>query len=480
MKNQWYCGVEGQQYGPFTWEQLRAMAAEGRIVADSFVRRDVDQQWFQASQVPGLLPKARASGAAGKGDPSKSSPSQKRAAVPSGTAVSNSSANIPVGRPVVVAPVSVAAPVGVAVAAPSGPVFVAPIAATTSAQTADAPEPAKKGNNTLLIVGVLGGACALVAVIGIGVLVWSLTRDSEPPEQQVANAIEGEMRVALEKMASELAENPPTEFKPVDGGGVATASAPAAAPPAAAAKVMNSIQKWTDVTQLRAISLNSMKLSVGSAWLAADETGTRVEPSATAAAAKFVFVEMRITNVAPVARKYKSWNAMAGTSVVLADQNNDVLSLVPASATPAANRLAAVDIQPGQTVRDVLVFSAPGGAVEKLHLALAKSALAENAKFRGHSHFALEIPLEVLLTKRSSEGAPAQAAGPIAANQATPLEADMPMPLAIGSAEPQPAAAPEPLKKGDRPPTKEELNKQFEKLAGEEGKPEAKKGEAQK
>ena len=53
MKNQWYCHVEGQDYGPFTWEQLRAMAAEGRIVTDSFVRRDVDQQWFQAAQVPG-------------------------------------------------------------------------------------------------------------------------------------------------------------------------------------------------------------------------------------------------------------------------------------------------------------------------------------------------------------------------------------------------------------------------------------------
>jgi len=56
VKSHWYCGVDGQQYGPFTWEQLRAMAAEGRIVTDSFVRRDVDQQWFQAAQVPGLLP----------------------------------------------------------------------------------------------------------------------------------------------------------------------------------------------------------------------------------------------------------------------------------------------------------------------------------------------------------------------------------------------------------------------------------------
>ena len=55
--NQWYCGVEGQQYGPYTWEQMRAMADEGRLIADSFVRREVDPQWLTASQVPGLLKK---------------------------------------------------------------------------------------------------------------------------------------------------------------------------------------------------------------------------------------------------------------------------------------------------------------------------------------------------------------------------------------------------------------------------------------
>ena len=130
MKNQWYCGVEGQQYGPFTWEQLRAMAAEGRIIAESFVRRDVDQQWFQAAQVPGLLPKAagaKRNGAAASGigqaatavrnsdsavmaavggDPSKSSTAIKRPKKPA----SHSSGNIPVGQAVVAAPVVVTVP----------------------------------------------------------------------------------------------------------------------------------------------------------------------------------------------------------------------------------------------------------------------------------------------------------------------------------------------------------------------------------
>jgi hypothetical protein len=55
VKDQWYCGVDGQQYGPYTWDQLRAMAAEGRIVPETYVRREIDQQWLSAAQIPGLL-----------------------------------------------------------------------------------------------------------------------------------------------------------------------------------------------------------------------------------------------------------------------------------------------------------------------------------------------------------------------------------------------------------------------------------------
>jgi hypothetical protein len=504
VKNQWYCGVEGQQYGPFTWEQLRAMAAEGRIVTDSFVRRDVDQQWFQAAQVPGLLPKAHAPKKAASGDPSKSSPAN-RGAKANGMPASHSSGNIPVGQAVAAAPVAVAA-------APAAPVFTPQIvtaAPPAAAGSADHPEPAKKGTSPLLIVAILGGACALVAVIGIGVLVWSLTRKPPTTEEQVASAMEEEMRGALEEMARDLQQNPPGELNPqalqnleplagemqkalqegigkLPTSATTPTSAPAAATPDAQAKVLKSIPDsgWRDVTQLRAIELNKLKLSLTSAWLASDEAGTRVDPAA-GAAAKYVFVQIRVANAAPVARKYKSWNVTGGTSVVLADQANAALNLVPPSSTPAANRLASVEIAPGQNVTDTLVFAAPGERVEKLRLALAKSALAdkENVKFKTGSHFALEIPLEVLLTGGSSPAAaPRDAAEPIAANQAA--SADAPQPLAISDAAPPPgdAAAPKPAepKKEDRPPSKEELNRQFEELSKKEGQPEPKKGEAQK
>lgn len=534
MKNHWYCHVEGQDYGPFTWEQLRAMAAEGRIVSSSNVRRDIDQQWFQAAQVPGLLPKAHAAGkkngagasAIGKspaaarnsdsglmaavgGEASKSSAAIKR---PQKVA-SNSSGNIPVGsvpvgQPVSAPPVVVkAAPAGVAVVQPAAPAFNFSVATTAPPAKADEqPEPAKKGMSPLLVVGILGGVVALVALIGVGVLIYSLTRPAQSTEEQIASALEQEMQGALEEMAQDLQSNPLSGVSPE---GVAVlpddqANSPtddlppstSATAPDALAKVLKSIpdSSWKDVTQLRAIELNKLKLSVASAWLAADEAGTRVEPAA-GSAAKYVFIQLRVTNVAPVVRKYKSWNVAGGTSVALADQTSAVLGLIEPTATPAAGRLSAVDLQPGQNVIDTLVFTAPSGSVEKLRLALAKSAFAENAKFKTGSHFALEIPLEVLLEGGPSPDFANSAEQPIAANRSAPPQPGEvppaiiePQPVSEPPAETTKPVAPAPPAKGDRPPTREELNKQFEELGKKEGQPEpkkdgqpeAKKGEAQK
>ena len=55
LRDHWYCQVESEQFGPFSWDQMRAMAAEGRLVPESQVRRADDQRWFEASKIPGLL-----------------------------------------------------------------------------------------------------------------------------------------------------------------------------------------------------------------------------------------------------------------------------------------------------------------------------------------------------------------------------------------------------------------------------------------
>jgi hypothetical protein len=377
---------------------------------------------------------------------------------------------------------------------------MAPVVPTQSAAAPEPIEP-KKNSNTLLVAGILGGACLLVAVIGVGVVVWKLSQAAKSAEGQIAGALEGDMATAVEQLAAELESNPPGGLKPeglapiADEMQKALAGVPGAAPgvvpvsaqrsaspasTAAAAKLIGSLQSWTDVSQLRAIALNNIKLQVESVWLATDEAGTRIEPAVTTsgstatgtAPAKYVFVELQLLNTAPVPRKYTSWNATGGTTAVLADQAGTPLVFVPPATTPAVNRLNTADIPAGQTISDVLVFSAPQGPIEKLKLAVAKSALAGNAKTRG-THFALEIPLEVLLRKQAGTAVAAgAAAAPVLARQAPAAGESPGNPAIIAAPETGVPAAgdkpAEPAKGPKRPPTREELNRQFEELSKKE------------
>jgi hypothetical protein len=51
----WYCQVENKQYGPFTADQLRGFAREGRLQRDGLVKRGLNQPWVQAQKVKGLF-----------------------------------------------------------------------------------------------------------------------------------------------------------------------------------------------------------------------------------------------------------------------------------------------------------------------------------------------------------------------------------------------------------------------------------------
>lgn len=56
MSDQWHLLQEGQQYGPYTGEQLVEFANDGRIVRDSMLWAEGMAEWVQASQVEGLFP----------------------------------------------------------------------------------------------------------------------------------------------------------------------------------------------------------------------------------------------------------------------------------------------------------------------------------------------------------------------------------------------------------------------------------------
>ncbi len=55
MNEDWYCQVDGRQYGPVTTDQLRVFAREGRLRRDGFVRKGLASEWVPATRVKGLF-----------------------------------------------------------------------------------------------------------------------------------------------------------------------------------------------------------------------------------------------------------------------------------------------------------------------------------------------------------------------------------------------------------------------------------------
>jgi Zn-dependent protease with chaperone function len=51
----WFCQVEGREFGPMTAEQLRGFAREGRLRRDGFVRKGLSPDWVPATKVKGLF-----------------------------------------------------------------------------------------------------------------------------------------------------------------------------------------------------------------------------------------------------------------------------------------------------------------------------------------------------------------------------------------------------------------------------------------
>jgi hypothetical protein len=193
VKAEWIANVGGEEYGPFTWDQMLDMAAQGRVTPELPIRKVSDSQWSTAAAIPGLLggakpaaPKAATPPAPAAAAPAAKSAIKKAkplARPPAGRPVPpvvGTPQNIPVGVP---AGIPVGAPVGVAVGSPassSSSAFSFDLNAAPSGKQRTAKKSVlddedgpvvKKKSNTALIVGVLGGVTALVAVI-VGLTIY--------------------------------------------------------------------------------------------------------------------------------------------------------------------------------------------------------------------------------------------------------------------------------------------------------------------
>src|SRR5436190_21655835 len=115
--------VGGEEYGPFTWDQMLQMAAEGRVTPELPVRKANDSQWSTAAAIPGLLGGAKPTNGKPAAKPAAAAPAGSKSAVKKAKPL----ARPPSGRPappVVTTPqnipsgIPVGAPVGVALSEP--------------------------------------------------------------------------------------------------------------------------------------------------------------------------------------------------------------------------------------------------------------------------------------------------------------------------------------------------------------------------
>ncbi|HEY1378327.1 MAG TPA: GYF domain-containing protein [Gemmataceae bacterium] len=60
MNGEWYYSHDGERHGPVSADQIRALAADGRLRADDLVWQAGMEAWTQLGHVPGLLPPAAA------------------------------------------------------------------------------------------------------------------------------------------------------------------------------------------------------------------------------------------------------------------------------------------------------------------------------------------------------------------------------------------------------------------------------------
>ena len=51
----WFIADGSQSFGPYSSEQLREFAKAGKVVPQSYVRRDDQEEWIEASRVNGLF-----------------------------------------------------------------------------------------------------------------------------------------------------------------------------------------------------------------------------------------------------------------------------------------------------------------------------------------------------------------------------------------------------------------------------------------
>lgn len=503
MKAEWMANVGGEEYGPFTWDQMLNMAAEGRVTPELPIRKVSDSQWSTAAAIPGLLGGARpaapkpaakvavasAPAASGKSAIKKAKPLARPPAGRPVPPVVNSPQNIPVGVP---AGIPVGAPVGVPVGSPApsaSGAFNFDLNASPSGKHRavkksvldDADDlGVKKKSNAPLILGALGGAVALVAIL-VGLTIYLTMFRGSGDEKLVATNTSTENGSANEEPQESnpgAANNPGAAAAEGEAGdtkkgsakesAVASATSPAKADAsqklALAAKDSSPQKNWIVVATSSRFGIGNANMQISRVWLAQNEKGERA-----AGPAKYLFMELVISNKASSPLKYKGWNEANKNPLFLIDEKDQLYPFVSPKNTPGVGRLTKTDIPGGGSVSELLVFEAPHESFETLYMLLPQNVFYSGTK---NPYFRIHITPDVL----GNEGGapvvtppPALASGegtdPLVAGRKVPT--DPATPEGVIPAQPTTPAPATVVKTEEPPPPKkpsliDEINKDFE------------------
>jgi hypothetical protein len=395
VKTNWYCRFSAEQEGPFSSRQMRALAKEGRITAETPVRREADERWYAARKVRGLFKKKKskrrasavvepAAGAAGGSPPGDEEIVPAQLAEAAGNAKTNGAAPPP---PVNASAATAGVLDGLALVAPPRPRITPALREQRQAQ------------RKLWIAGGLAAAVVILAALS-GVVAYRLSRggavaaDGAVTPQAASSINQGGAASATGAEAA----------KGTGGTAMEVAKAPVEMAPAVKTGPGNAIiasqKHWTSLAEIgEGVISENVAVQITRLWWAADATGAPVgataaeevasktpgapQPKRTSGMASFLFVELQLTNLDALPRKYRSWNSVEKDFAIAVDQSNGVLNLVARAQTPGVDRKGEVEVKPGQVVKDILVFAAPLAPPEAVRLLLAKKAISEEGGYLG-------------------------------------------------------------------------------------------------
>jgi len=311
----------------------------------------------------------------------------------------------------------------------------------------------RSGSQTIFGVAVMGLLSGVLAILvgGIATYQWA-SKQGQPEVAEQQDGASDAPEPAAETPAGET--EPAVDAADAPQGDDPPASDPVATPNGAKLASVNTVRSWKNAGRVAVGLRNLVKIEVVSAWLAVDDDGKRAdggpaggaaesgddssdsitldgdaldpppgvedadeatsdEAAATPAGpAKYVFVEVKLTNqAAGQSLQYTSFNQDGPLSgAILAADKQRLCPLAPSAGASAARRKRSASIGPGQSLTDLLVFHAPAEPFESLQLVLPYTAIGEELVANARTKIAgFEISKQ-FLTEQPETAKPADVA----------------------------------------------------------------------